>query len=196
MKTLVFATNNAHKLSEVQTIVGDRFKLLTLADIGCHVDIPETGDTFYDNAKQKTDYIVNNYGQDCFGDDSGLEIDVLNKEPGIYSARYSGSRDMEQNIKLALDKLGDNPNRTARFRTVISLFLNSEQYFFEGVIEGNIIYEKKGSGGFGYDPIFIPEGYKKTFAEMSSEEKNQISHRAIAVQKLATFLASYASDHH
>lgn len=185
---LIFATNNAHKLEEVQAIIGDRFVVKSLADIGCTDDIPETGVTFEENAKQKTDYLVDRYGLNCFGDDSGLEIDALNKEPGVYSARYSGSRDMEKNIDLVLAKLGDNPNRTARFRTVISLFLNGQQYFFEGAIEGTIIRERRGSGGFGYDPIFIPAGYGQTFAEMTSEEKNKISHRAIAVGKLATFL--------
>lgn len=185
---LIFATNNAHKLEEVQAIIGDRFVVKSLADIGCTDDIPETGVTFEENAKQKTDYLVDRYGLNCFGDDSGLEIDPLNKEPGVYSARYSGSRDMEKNIDLVLAKLGDNPNRTARFRTVISLFLNGQQYFFEGAIEGTIIRERRGSGGFGYDPIFIPAGYGQTFAEMTSEEKNKISHRAIAVGKLATFL--------
>jgi|SRR5690606_30049990 len=188
---LVFATNNAHKLEEVQAIVGNKFILKSLSDIGCFDDIPETGDTFVENAKQKTDYIVDRYGLDCFGDDSGLEIDALNKEPGVYSARYSGTRDMEQNIDLVLSKLADNPARTARFRTVISLFLRGEQYFFEGTIEGHIIAERRGSGGFGYDPIFIPEGYDRTFAEMSAEEKNKISHRARAVEQLAAFLKAY-----
>ncbi|TYR38165.1 RdgB/HAM1 family non-canonical purine NTP pyrophosphatase [Sphingobacterium phlebotomi] len=185
---LIFATNNAHKLEEVQAIVGDKFSIKSLADMGCFDDIPETGVTFEENAKQKTDYLVDKYGLDCFGDDSGLEIDALNKEPGVYSARYSGSRDMEKNIDLVLAKLGDNLERTARFRTVISLFLNGQQHFFEGVIEGHVIHERQGSGGFGYDPIFIPEGYDKTFAEMTLGEKNQISHRAIAVGKLAAFL--------
>lgn len=185
---LIFATNNIHKLEEVQAIVGDRFVIKSLADIGCSDDIPETGVTFEENAKQKTDYLVNKYSMDCFGDDSGLEIDALNKAPGVYSARYSGSRNMEQNIDLVLSKLGDGTERTARFRTVISLFLNKQQYFFEGAIEGRIIHERRGTGGFGYDPIFIPEGYHKTFAEMTAEEKNKISHRAIAVGKLASFL--------
>lgn len=185
---LVFATNNAHKLEEVQAIIGDKFSIRSLTDIGCSDDIPETGVTFEENAKQKTDYLVDRYNLDCFGDDSGLEIDALNGEPGVYSARYSGSRDMEKNIDLVLSRLGDNPGRTARFRTVISLFLNKQQYFFEGVIEGRIIHERRGSRGFGYDPIFIPTGYDKTFAEMSPNEKNKISHRAIAVGKLAAFL--------
>ncbi|MFD1768530.1 non-canonical purine NTP diphosphatase [Sphingobacterium suaedae] len=191
MLELVFATNNAHKLEEVRAIVGDRFKIQSLADINCHEDIPETGTTFEENAKQKTDYLVNTYGLYCFGDDSGLEVDALNKEPGVYSARYSGSRDMEQNIDLLLENLGNSADRSARFRTVISLYLNERQHFFEGVIEGRIISERRGRGGFGYDPIFIPAGYFKTFAEMTTEEKNRISHRAIAVGKLAAFLQEY-----
>jgi len=175
MLELVFATNNAHKLEEVQAIVGDAFVI-------------KTGITFEENAQQKTDYLVNKYGLYCFGDDSGLEIDALNGEPGVYSARYSGSRDMEKNIDLVLKNLGDNPNRTARFKTVISLYLNEQQHFFEGSIEGKITEERKGIDGFGYDPIFIPNGYDKTFAEMTALEKNSISHRAIAVGKLAEYL--------
>jgi len=188
MLELVFATNNAHKLTEVQAIVGDKFIIKSLADIDCHDDIPETGVTFEENAQQKTDYLVNKYGLYCFGDDSGLEIDALDKEPGVYSARYSGSRDMEKNIDLVLERLGANENRTARFRTVISLYLNEQQHFFDGAIEGTIVPERRGVEGFGYDPIFIPNGYDKTFAEMTPEEKNAISHRAIAVGKLAEFL--------
>lgn len=188
MLELIFATNNAHKLEEVQAIVGDKFKLKSLADIDCHDDIPETGVTFEENAQQKTDYLVNKYGLYCFGDDSGLEIDALNGEPGVYSARYSGTRDMEQNINLVLKKLDGLIERTARFKTVISLFLNEKQHFFEGSIEGTITSERKGIDGFGYDPIFIPNGYSKTFAEMTAEEKNAISHRAIAVGKLSKFL--------
>lgn len=190
MIKLVFATNNAHKLEEVQAIIGDRFSLRSLADIGCAEDIPETGTTFQENAQQKTDYLVQNYGVNCFGDDSGLEIDALGGEPGVYSARYSGSRDMETNIDLVLERLADvgSDFRQARFKTVISLCLNGEQHFFEGHIEGRIIDERRGANGFGYDPVFIPNGYDKTFAEMSAEEKNAISHRAIAVQKLAEYL--------
>lgn len=191
MLELVFATNNAHKLAEVQAIVGDKFHLKSLADIGCHDDIPETGITFEQNAQQKTDYLVQRFGVNCFGDDSGLEIDALGGEPGVYSARYSGSRDMDQNIKLVLSNLQDKSFRTARFKTVISLFLEGKQYFFEGTIDGNIIEECRGEGGFGYDPIFIPNGYSRTFAEMSATEKNLISHRAIAVSKMAAFLKAY-----
>ena len=188
MLDLVFATNNAHKLGEVQAIVGGRFKIKSLDDIGCEDDIPETGHTFQENAQQKTDYLFSKYNVNCFGDDSGLEVDALNGEPGVYSARYSGSRDMEKNIDLVLERLDGKANRTARFKTVISLLLNGEQYFFEGAIEGRIITERRGEKGFGYDPIFIPDGYDKTFAEMSPEGKNKISHRAVAVQQLAAFL--------
>lgn len=185
---LVFATNNAHKLQEVQAMVGEKFRIKSLADIGCTADIPETGVTFEENAQQKTDYLFRHYQLDCFGDDSGLEVDALGKEPGVYSARYSGTRDMERNIDLVLEKLGDHPLRTARFRTVISLFLEGKQYFFEGAVEGQIITERRGDAGFGYDPIFIPDGYEQTFAEMSAAEKNQISHRAEAIAKLVAFL--------
>jgi len=190
MIELIFATNNAHKLEEVQAIVGDKFKIKSLAEIGCQDDIPETGHTFQENAQQKTDYLFAKYKVNCFADDSGLEIDALNGEPGVYSARYSGSRDMEKNIDLVLARLNSQENRTARFKTVISLLLHDEQYFFEGAIEGSIIAERRGQGGFGYDPIFVPFGNDRTFAEMSAEEKNKISHRAIAVHRLSTFLKS------
>lgn len=189
MKDLVFATNNTHKLEEVQAIIGDRFHIRSLADIGCHEDIPETGYTFEENAAQKTAYLLEHYGYDCFGDDSGLEVMALNNEPGVFSARYSGTRDMEKNIGLLLEKLGENTNRRARFRTVISLRLGGDCYFFEGSITGVIGYGRKGNGGFGYDPVFTPDGYDKTFAEMTATEKNAISHRAIATKKLAAFLS-------
>lgn len=188
---LVFATNNAHKLEEVQQMVGDKFILKSLNDIGCTDDIPETGVTFVENAKQKTDYLVSKYNVNCFGDDSGLEINALDGEPGVYSARYSGSRDMEKNIDLVLEKLEGKADRSARFKTIISLFVNGEQHFFEGTVEGHIINERTGTEGFGYDPIFIPNGYEKTFAEMSLEEKNKISHRSQAVAKLVDFLNNY-----
>lgn len=190
MLKLVFATNNAHKMAEVQSIIGDKFVLQSLSDIGCNEDIPETGTTFRVNAQQKTDYLVRHYAVNCFADDSGLEIDALGGEPGVYSARYSGSRDMEANIDLVLEKLADvaDDERQARFKTVISLYQDGQQHFFEGYIEGLIIHERRGDKGFGYDPIFIPRGYDKTFAEMSAVEKNAISHRAIAVHKLAEFL--------
>ncbi|SKB45513.1 XTP/dITP diphosphohydrolase [Sphingobacterium nematocida] len=191
MLELVFATNNAHKLEEVQAIIGSKFNLRSLAEIDCYDDIPETGVTFQENAQQKTDYLVERFKVNCFGDDSGLEIDALGGEPGVYSARYSGSRDMEQNIDLVLERLVGAESRTARFKTVISLFLEGKQYFFEGTIEGRIIDERRGDGGFGYDPIFIPDGYSRTFAEMSAAEKNLISHRSIAVSKMAAFLKGF-----
>ena len=188
MIELIFATNNLHKLEEVQAIVGDRVIIKSLNDIDCHNDIPETGKTFRENAQQKTDYLVNKYNLNCFADDSGLEIDALNGEPGVYSARYSGSRDMERNIDLVIERMMNNENRTARFKTVISLHIDDNQFFFEGIIEGTIINHRRGSKGFGYDPIFIPDGYYKSFAEMSAEEKNLISHRSIAVSKMAEYL--------
>lgn len=191
MLELIFATNNAHKLEEVQAIIGDKFILKSLTDIGCNDDIPETGITFQENAQQKTDYLLERFKVNCFGDDSGLEIDALDGEPGVYSARYSGSRDMVQNIDLVLERLNGVESRTARFKTVISLYLDGKQYFFEGAIEGRIIEDRRGDGGFGYDPIFIPAGYSRTFAEMSAAEKNLISHRAIAVSKMAEFLKRY-----
>ena len=188
MIELVFATNNAHKLEEVQAVVGNTFNIRTLADLGCTDDIPETGNTFEANASQKSTYLYERYGCDCFADDSGLEVVALGNEPGVYSARYSGSRDMEKNIDLLLQRLGDRPDRAARFRTVISLRIGDKEHFFEGVVEGTIGYERRGGGGFGYDPLFTPTGYQKTFAQMAPEEKNAISHRAIAVAKLADFL--------
>lgn len=185
---LIFATNNAHKLEEVQAVIGDRFVLKSLDDIGCSDDIPETGHTFEENAGQKSQYLLDNFGRDSFGDDSGLEVYALNGEPGVYSARYSGSRDMKRNIDLLLEKLGDNPDRRACFRTVISLRLNGQHHLFEGKIEGHILPQRKGEKGFGYDPIFVPEGYDRTFAEMEMSEKTAISHRTRAVEKMAAFL--------
>lgn len=189
MKTLVFATNNQHKLDEVQAMVGSNFKLNSLKDIDCVADIPETGTTFEENASQKSRYIFNHFQVDCFSDDSGLEVDALDGEPGVYSAHYSGSRDTEANMQMVLDKLGNNENRTARFRCVISLILNGQEYFFEGSAEGRIAAERSGKAGFGYDPIFIPDGYERTFSEMSAEEKNKISHRGKAMAKLVAFLS-------
>jgi XTP/dITP diphosphohydrolase len=189
MRQLVFATNNRHKLEEVAAKVGDRIKLLTLNDIGCHEDIPETGQTFRENASLKSHYIYQKYKLDCFGDDSGLEIDALNGEPGVYSARYAGTHgDHEANMDKVLAKLAGETNRTARFRTVISLIWNGEEHFFEGTVEGTIRHQRSGSKGFGYDPIFQPDGYDITFAEMSTEEKNRISHRGKAMEQLITFL--------
>ncbi|SRR5690606_9773869 len=188
MIQLVFATNNAHKLEEVQAVVGNQFKIRTLADLGCTDDIPETGDTFEANASQKSTYLYERYGCDCFADDSGLEVAALGNEPGVYSARYSGTRDMEKNIDLLLKRLGNHPDRRARFRTVISLRIGDREHFFEGMVEGTIGFARRGNGGFGYDPLFTPAGYHVTFAEMTPMEKNAISHRAIAVAKLAEFL--------
>lgn len=188
MIQLVFATNNAHKLEEVQAVVGSSFHIITLADIGCTEDIPETGDTFEANASQKSGYLFERYGHDCFADDSGLEVLALGNEPGVYSARYSGTRDMEKNIDLLLQRLGSHSDRRARFRTVISLRIGGKEYFFEGTVAGEIGFGRQGEGGFGYDPLFTPSGYDKTFAQMTSIEKNAISHRAIAVAKLADFL--------
>lgn len=191
MIQLAFATNNAHKLEEVRAVVGNKFHIRTLADLGCTDDIPETGDTFEANASQKSTYLYERYGCDCFADDSGLEVAALGNEPGVYSARYSGTRDMDRNIDLLLSRLGDQRDRTARFRTVISLRIGDEEHFFEGTVEGKIGYERKGEGGFGYDPLFTPAGYQKTFAQMTAVEKNAISHRALAVAKLADFLKAY-----
>jgi XTP/dITP diphosphohydrolase len=189
---LVFATNNRHKLDEVAAKIGDKFKLLTLGDIGCTDDIEETGSTFYENASIKSHYIFDHYQLDCFGDDSGLEIDALNREPGIYSARYAGTHgDHDANINKVLAKLGNETNRTARFRTVISLIWKGEEHLFEGTVEGTIRTERSGAKGFGYDPIFQPDGYDITFAEMGMDEKNAISHRAIAMEKLLAFLKEW-----
>lgn len=189
---LIFATNNNHKLEEVQALIGHDIKLKSLNDIGCLDDIPETGDTFEDNASQKSHYVFERYQLNCFADDSGLEVDALNNEPGVYSARYGGTRDAEVNLQLVLDRLKGSAHRSARFRTVISLILDGKEYFFEGLAEGEITKSKSGVQGFGYDPIFKPEGYDITFAEMSSTQKNAISHRAKAMGKLISFLKDRA----
>jgi XTP/dITP diphosphohydrolase len=189
MQQLVFATNNAHKLEEVQAKAGDHIKLLSLDDIGCYDDIEETGLTFNENASIKSNYIYHKYKLNCFGDDSGLEIDALNNEPGIYSARYAGTHgNHEANMDKVLEKLKGSTNRKARFRTVISLIWNGAEHFFEGTVEGTIRHERCGTAGFGYDPIFQPDGYDITFAEMSMDEKNRISHRGRAVDQLIAFL--------
>ena len=187
---LVFATNNQHKLEEVQALIGDLVILKSLKDIDCFTDIPETGETFEANASQKSYYLFNNYNLNCFADDSGLEVDGLNGDPGVYSARYVGTRDSEANLELVLERLAGSNFRNARFRTVISLILDGQEHFFEGVAEGEITKSKAGVKGFGYDPIFIPEGYRITFAEMTAEEKNAISHRAKAIEKMIAFLKS------
>ncbi len=189
MQQLVFATNNAHKLEEVAHKVAGKVKLLSLNDIGCHDEIAETGTTLQANASLKSYYIYQKYNLNCFGDDSGLEIDALNGEPGVYSARYAGEHGNHQaNMDKVLENMKDKTDRSARFRTVISLIWEDKEYFFEGTVNGTIRHERSGSAGFGYDPIFQPDGYDITFAEMSMAEKNSISHRAIAVGKLIEFL--------
>lgn len=196
MKTLVFASNNAHKLEEIRAILGNKFDVKSLKDIGCNVDIPETGTTFRENALQKARYVKEHFGFDCFADDSGLQVEALGGEPGVYSARYTvkngrqvtaGNKD-DANMDVLLEKLAGEENRKACFRTCIALIYEGKTHFFDGVVEGHIITEKRGDGGFGYDPLFVPDGYEKTFAEMGNEVKNNISHRAKAVEKLAEFL--------
>jgi len=196
MKTLVFASNNAHKLEEIRAILGNKFDVKSLKDIGCNVDIPETGTTFRENALQKARYVKEHFGFDCFADDSGLQVEALGGEPGVYSARYAvkngrqvtaGNKD-DANMDVLLEKLAGEENRKACFRTCMALIYEGETHFFDGVVEGHIITEKRGDGGFGYDPLFVPDGYEKTFAEMGNEVKNNISHRAKAVEKLAEFL--------
>ena len=189
MQQLVFATNNAHKLEEVAAKLNGKLQLLSLDAIGCTDDIEETGITFRDNASVKSHYIYNKYHLNCFGDDSGLEIDALNGEPGVYSARYAGKHgDHAANMKKVLEKLATNANRKARFCTVISLIWNGDEHFFEGTVEGTIRHELSGTAGFGYDPIFQPDGYAITFAEMTLDQKNSISHRALAVEKMVAFI--------
>ncbi len=186
---LVFATNNPHKLHEIQNILGDDFEIISLKDIGCHEEIPEEQPTLEGNASQKAFYVYNNYGYNCFADDTGLEIEALNNEPGVYSARYAGeSKNSEDNMNKVLHKLAKIKNRKARFRTVISLVVNGKETQFEGIVNGRILNEKRGHGGFGYDPAFQPDGYNETFAEMGMEEKNRISHRGKAVKKLVEYL--------
>ena len=191
---IVFATNNQHKLSEIRQILGSRVEVLSLKDIGCDVDIPETGTTLEENALQKAQYIYDNYHIDVFADDTGLEVEALNGAPGVYSARYasmengSASHDSEANMARLLRELGENNYRKARFRTVIALIEQGNVHQFEGIVNGEIIRERRGGEGFGYDPIFQPDGYDKTFAELGTDVKNQISHRARATQKLADYL--------
>mgnify|MGYP003300463139 CR=1 FL=1 len=193
-KKLVVATNNAHKLEEIAAILGDEMELLSLKDINCHADIPETADTLEGNARQKAMYIYENYGMDCFADDTGLEVEALDGQPGVFTARfgqmngYGNSHDADANMQCLLDKLQGKENRKARFRTVIALVCEGKEYIFEGIVEGEILTEKSGQEGFGYDPIFSPEGKGISFAEMSAEEKNQISHRGRAVEKLIAWL--------
>lgn len=190
MKKIVFATNNPNKIREIKEILGSDFNVVSLAETGCHDDIPETGSTLEENAIQKAQYIHNKFGLDCFADDTGLEVYALNGAPGVHSARYAVGTDhnSEANMQRLLSELQGEANRSARFRTVIALILDGKQYLFDGVVNGHIDTEKHGNGGFGYDPLFIPEGYDKSFAALGEDIKNRISHRARAVAKLADFL--------
>jgi XTP/dITP diphosphohydrolase len=214
---IVFATNNAHKLEEIRAILGEKIEVLSLKDIGCDVDIPETGETLQENALQKARYVWEHYHLSCFADDTGLEVDALEGAPGVFSARYAAvryaatksqptenapaSHDSEANMAQLLSDLGENNNRKARFRTVIALILKKDvcpcgctsikqEHLFEGIVEGEITRKRSGVGGFGYDPIFRPDGYEHTFAELGADIKNQISHRALATKKLCDFLLS------
>ncbi len=190
MRKLVFATNNAHKLEEIRAILGNKIEILSLNDIDCHADIPETADTLEGNAAIKAQYIYNNYGLDCFADDTGLEVEALNGAPGIYSARYAGGdgHDSEANMNKLLSEMKGKENRKARFRTAICLIEDGAEHLFEGIVNGEIINKRRGGSGFGYDPVFMPEGYSETFAEMGNAVKNKISHRARAVEKLCEYL--------
>jgi XTP/dITP diphosphohydrolase len=190
---ICFATNNQHKIAEVQAIVGNQFEVVSLAEIGCMEELPETGNTLEENSAQKAEYIWRKYQIPCFADDSGLEVETLGNAPGVYSARYAGfPKNDEKNITLLLQNLQNKSNRKAQFRTCITLITAKGKWQFEGIVKGEILQEKRGSGGFGYDPVFLPEGYKQTFAEMSMQDKNAISHRAIAVRKLANFLQTHS----
>lgn len=192
MKTkLVFATNNKHKLEEVKKVVKNKFEILSLEDIGCQEDIEEPGETLEENAFIKARYVKQNYGYNCFGDDTGLEVEALNGAPGVHSARYGGDHDSEANIKRLLSELQGENNRKARFRTVIALILEGKEYQFDGIAEGEIILEKKGATGFGYDPVFKPNGYNNTYAELGDDVKAEISHRARATKQLCEFLEKY-----
>lgn len=190
MNKLVFATNNENKLREVQALMPQHIQLLSLKDIGCTEDIPETQETIEGNAKQKAEYIKTNYGYDCFADDTGLEVNALNGVPGVYSARYAGpQRNAEDNMNKLLKKLEVKENRKAQFKTVIALYLNDKIYTFTGICQGDITQTKKGTNGFGYDPIFRPSGYDETFAEMDLSLKNTIGHRGKAIKQLINFLS-------
>lgn len=186
---IVFATNNLHKLEEISRLLGDQHQIISLSEIGCQDEIPEDHDTLEGNALQKARYIKEHFGYDCFADDTGLEIEALGNRPGVYSARFAGpDKDSLANMKKVLVEMQGISKRNACFRTVIALILNGEEHLFEGRVDGKILTEQQGNAGFGYDPIFRPEGYKESFAEMSLDEKNKISHRGKATQKLAEFL--------
>lgn len=187
---LVFASNNKHKIKELKELLPDKFEIVSLEDIGCTEDIAETADTIEGNAILKANYVTQNYGLPCFADDSGLEVEALDGAPGVYSARYAGEQKSDSdNIAKLLEQLKHSENRKAQFKTVIVLNLNNQQHLFTGIIEGEITPEKRGTNGFGYDPVFIAENSSKTFAELTSEEKNKVSHRARAVEKLSNWLA-------
>lgn len=189
-RTIVFATNNAHKLGELRGIAGEEWNIVSLAEIGCHDDIPETADTLEGNALIKARWVKERYGYDCFADDTGLMVDALDGAPGVYSARYAGpGHDSAANMKLLLERMADKDNRNAHFSTVIALVMGGEEHIFEGRVDGTIAREPSGCGGFGYDPVFVPENSGRTFSEMSAEEKNAISHRGRATRKLMEFLA-------
>lgn len=189
-KKFVFATNNAHKLEEVTAILGDKIELLSMKDIHCHADIPETADTLEGNALLKARYIFENYNMDCFADDTGLEVEALNGAPGVYSARYAGdAHNSEANMRKLLQDMEGIENRKAQFRTVFALIINGKEHLFEGIVKGEKTKHRCGSSGFGYDPVFIPEGYTQTYAEMGNTLKNKISHRALATNKLCNFLS-------
>lgn len=186
---LVFATNNKHKLDEMRAILGDKVELLSLADIDCHDDIPETADTLEGNALIKARHIYSKYGSSCFADDTGLEVDALGGEPGVYSARYAGeSNDSEANMRKLLSNLTGKTDRNAQFRTVIALIIDGEEKLFDGVVRGAIAEQRMGTAGFGYDPIFVPEGFAESFAQMPAEQKNSMSHRARAAAALNEYL--------
>jgi len=187
--TLVFATNNAHKLLEIRSIIPEGYDVFGLIDIGCNKDIPETSDTLEGNADLKSVYVYEHFSRNCFADDTGLEVDALNGEPGVFSARYAGEEgNAEKNIDKLLSALEGHTNRKARFRTVISLILDGRIIHFDGIVKGSILHERRGIEGFGYDPVFLPEGYDQSFAEMDLELKNSISHRGRATRKLIEYL--------
>jgi XTP/dITP diphosphohydrolase len=186
---ICFATNNPHKLQEVSNLLGDSFRILSLRDIGCEDELPETHETLEGNSFEKAEYVHRHYAIPCFADDTGLEVNVLNGAPGVYSARFAGpQKDSHDNIKLLLEKLKGSTDRLARFRTVITFISGRDVHRFEGIIHGKIADQLRGSSGFGYDPVFIPEGYDISFAEMNLEQKNRVSHRGIAIRKLVDFL--------
>lgn len=191
---LCFATNNKHKIREIEALLGQAYQLLSLEDIGCTVELPEDRDTLEGNSLQKASYVYDHFQVNCFADDTGLEVAALNGAPGVYSARYAGpEKDTKENMALLLKNLEGKPERTAQFRTVITLIIKGKQVQFEGIVKGKIADRYQGNEGFGYDPIFIPEGHDKTFAEMTQDKKNEISHRGLAIQKLVAYLKEEAN---